>query len=182
MVLNFNNKKQTIDFINRKDCGIILTDVSNLFSSEDDIKNLANSIDTLTLLKTVHNMNNFYKSVNSDLRIPTKILHKVLEAGLTGKPFTDEMLKEYFNVSMQIEAFVDNINDFKQLEIYVPYEIELSLLGFSVKEYNNLTEKQREDLHEEYSDMYFAIRKQEITVPEFLKSAKGLITKTKKSN
>lgn len=183
MVLSLKHSKElTIKNINDEKHGIIVVDVSSYCEYEKDVESIKKGIETLTLLQSIVGINKFYKDVNSDFVIPTDIFLKVINAEFTKEPFTNAMLKEYFNASIKVEQFYSSIGNFVQMEAYVPFETEFMLFGLSNDKQEDLTKNQINTLHEDYGNLFFDMRNETISVPDFIEASKDLINRITKKN
>ena len=139
-----------------------------------------NAIEVLDLINTLHWANDFYKKAKSDIIVPTDIFYKCMDASFTDKPFSDSELIEYYNTAVLMEDFFMTIINFKQIDTYISYDLELTLFGLSYDAHKKLSEKEKENVHENYGNLYCDLRIRKIDVTSFIEKVKALISKLKK--
>ena len=76
--------------------------------------------------------------------------------------------------------FFMNIINFTQIDTYVSYDLELTLFGLSYDAQKKLSEKERENIRENYGNLYCDLRIRKIDVTSFIDKVKALVSKLKK--
>lgn len=180
MAISFIEKDEDLQKIKNSFIGYIVLDTKELQYHDDKVK-FKNAIEVLEVVNTINWANQFYKTVNSEIRIPTEIHYKCIDSGFSGKPFTTEELTEYYKTSALVEDFFMAMLKFKELDNYAPYELEFVLFGLSYEEQEYLSKEQREDLHELYSGLYCDVRMKKLEVNVFVEKMKIVINDLKEN-
>lgn len=124
-------------------------------------------------------INKICQDIKSPFQANTDIILKAIDAILKNRSFTESELLEYFESQQLLRKFQDStykIIDYNT--IYTPYEVELHILGFSLRDYLNLSSEQKEEINTAYADI---LSEEEENDPKALISkAKELIAKFEK--
>lgn len=181
MVVNLDIEKyEDLQKIKSSYRDYIVLDVKE-FQYHDDKVKFKNAIEVLDVVNTINWANQFYKDANSEVRIPKDIFYKCIDASFSNISFTTEKLTEYYKASVLIEDFFMAILKFRHLENYTPYELEFVLFGLSYDEQERLSEKQKEQLHENYGELYCDVRMKKLDVKTFINKITVLINDLKKT-
>ena len=154
----------------------ILLNAEHLLYNSDK-KVFINAIEALNVINTISFINEFYNKVGVNIRISTNILYKAIDAGFNNKPFSKEELKEYFKEIKLKDNFFENIEKFTALDVHsMPYELEILLFGLSYEKQNELTEKQKIELFEEYGNLNCDMLSGKIEIQDFIDKVKKLVS------
>ncbi len=180
MAISFIEREEDLQQLKKGFYNHIVIDAKKIEYLNDRIK-FKNAIEVLDVVNTINWANQFYKDVNSKIRIPTEIHYKCIDSGFSDKPFTTEQLIEYYKTSVLIEDFFMAILKFKELDNYAPYELEFVLFGLSYEEQGYLSKEQEEQLHETYGGLYSDVRMKKIDVNVFVGKMKIVINDLKEN-
>lgn len=179
MILNNNlvEVKTKGIYSEKNQSNLIVLDVESIKYGED--KTLFEyNLEILNVIREAEEVNKLCKNLNSNFFINTSIFYKIIDALMTNKEFEDSVIQEYFKTIIEIEKFIhassllidtDNI-------LCLPYEIDFLILGTK----NALTEQQINDITDSYGDLLFEMRYEKISVVNFIKEAKELVSNTEK--
>lgn len=126
---------------------------------------------------SLENTNIIAKSQNKYLDIDSGILYQAIQHLLDETPFSDNQLHIYFKTQLSVEEFHRTLEDSIQisLEAYLPYPVDFHLLGLGLTTYTGLATNSRIILHQQYEILFWELFQKELTVQEFIVSAKKLL-------
>jgi len=174
MVLSSELAKKMTSDIKENSCKYMVLNIEN-FNYRDDTIRFGHSVEILNLINTIHCVNDLNEKIGAKNKIDTKILYRCIEANLMDKPFTEEELTTYFNAMIELERFYTAVQKITSIDIYIPYEAEFVLLGLTYEEYNELPERDKENLCEYYGNAYCDFRLENTSVNDFINKARKII-------
>lgn len=175
MVLSRKEAKGQSTHIKENPHKYVILDSSNL-GYRDDIKKFSHAIEILNVINKVQWINDFSKDLKSNNYINPDILHQTIDAIFSEKSFTDNQLIKYYEVKEKIESFSISIEKFKEIDAYLPLDIEFMLLGVSFEKYSYLSPYQLEKYDNEFDLIYTERTNNIIDLKIFVQKAKSILS------
>jgi len=154
----------------------LVMDVEHLNYHEDK-QIMKHAIELLNYVNSLNYINNFYEKSNSDIRIQTNIFYKAIESVLLQKAFNDAELRQLYQETNKVEYFHETMVKLMDIEIQISFETNFILLGLNYDNYINLSDNHKEQLYENYTDIFTDFTVNKISIDEFLTMAKELVEK-----
>ncbi len=176
--------------------------VLSITQVKEDIKNIENNFSDYTVLSTKHHLyyettlifqksievlnvvnmmimaNDALKQAKSNLIIDTKSMYLLVDSVLNSEPLTIEQLKKVFKSLQDMDLFYEsmcNFLDISNSEV-IQYDILFAALGLPLEAQKKLTDKKKEVLDTDFTDLYCDMLTTEITIDKFIKDALELIS------
>lgn len=144
----------------------------------DDEKLLfEHSIEILNLVRVLLKANKMCADFRSDFHINTDIYYKVMDSVLNNIPFSDTELKSFIESEQKKEDFLNFSRSLAEIEddFYLPYQIDLILLGMKMDKFNNLNEIEKDEFLDSYGNIAYEVRSKKIDVRDFILQAKKIL-------
>lgn len=157
------------------DSFIVLDASSVLYGEETEL--FGYSIEILNSIRVISKANKMCADFKSDFRIDTEIYYKAMDAVLNNIPFSDIDLENYIKSEQKKEDFLTFSRSLAAIEeqFYLPYTIDLILLGLNIGTHNKLDKFQIDALHESYGDIAYEVRFKRMEIEDFISKAKKLL-------
>lgn len=138
------------------------------------------SIEILNLVRVVLKANKMCADFRSDFQINTAIYYKAMDSVLNNMPFTDAELESFIHNEQKKEDFLTFSRGLANLEndFYLPYQIDLILLGVKIDKYNNLNEIEKDAFLDSYGDIAYDVRSKRINFRDYILKANELLIST----
>jgi hypothetical protein len=168
MVLPTSYVKINLNDIKENAGNYMVFNAKHLNFSEDK-KRVGCAMEAVMLCNSINWANNLIKEMGSKKRLNVDIIFEASKAVLMGRAFTDDELYQFYKTMREIEAFGNAIEKFNTDDLFLSYELEFTLLGVSLENQKENTDKERE-IHEKYGDAKFS----GLDLNSFIKEAKRI--------
>lgn len=146
------------------------------FAYGADVKIFIQNIKILNSIHQLSIINDICLKLKSPFKANTSIIYKLMDALLRNEHFSDSELTEYFTARNQLDLIEKKLNKIVDFDsIYIAYEPEFQILGFSWDKFFKLDERTQAELCEKYSEMHMNSI-ENFNCKEFISEAKKLIS------
>lgn len=152
MVLSEIYVTDNVDKISKNCWDYMVLDVKY---AQEDIAKLKSSINVINQINIICMANAHFKKMNSPIKIDYSILYEVIEAIYTERHLTDIQLKKYFALAQEVDNFYNLLSKFVHIDMTLPSEIDLMLLGFSFNDQIMLGQNKKYNMHDDYSTLHY---------------------------
>ncbi|MEW5677047.1 hypothetical protein ABGT15_12100 [Flavobacterium enshiense] len=154
----------------------MVLDINHLqFTDEVGVFGL--NIEILNRITALNKLNRFCESIKSPFRANTEILFQVIDSILNEKGFPGPELKKYFNARNEIEKIElvsYRVLDFSKFEM--PVQAEFAIFGLSYDKYTNISEGEKEALHEAYFELLNEFDSEKIDIDNLINQVTDLLS------
>lgn len=171
-------------FLERRNFNSFIVLDSTSISHHDEIILFEHSIEILNLVRVVLKANKMCADFRSDFHISTDIYYKAMDSVLNDIPFSDTELESFIESEQKKEDFLTFSRSLADIEndFYLPYQIDLILLGMKIDKFNNLNEIKKDEFLNSYGDIAYEVRFKKINVRDFILRAKELLISNRMIN
>lgn len=161
-------------FLAQRECNsFMVLDTKSIFYEDERIL-FEHSIEILNLVRVVLKANKMCADFRSDFHINTDIYYKAMDSVLNNIPFSNIELESFIESEQKKEDFLTFSRSLTEIEddFYLPYEIDLILLGMKMDKFNNLNEIEKDEFLDSYGNIAYEVRSKKIDVRDFILQAK----------
>ncbi|MEP2057625.1 MAG: hypothetical protein ABJJ05_07450 [Maribacter litoralis] len=157
--------------------GIMFLNVEHI-DFHDDLLKMEWGINLMNNVTKAKWANDFFKEMGCNKIIDCSILYDGIKAVFNDEPFKDQQLKKYYEFLRCMEQFNFAVRKLHSVETPLPTNMELFLLGLPAYVFSDKVELDKISTY--YHNIYVDYVEKQIEQPDFIKSAKELVSVYKK--